>query len=141
MDLLTSGGWNWVVAAHLRRLPQEPEAKLFAPHDRAEVCGNASVPDLASKGRRLVSRRSKKRATRDANGHDTVMAKLQRRLLQGSTGSGKGGRFPEVYRDAVALDQAATNRDALFDRLHGVWTSLERDKQAAQAIYGYFGAL
>ena len=101
LDLLTYEGWDWVVAARLRSLPQVLEAKLFVTRDRAVVSEDAGVADLALKGWRLVLRRGKKRATRDASERDKIVAKLQRRPVQGIKGSGKRGRFLKTGRDAV----------------------------------------
>ena len=141
LDLLTLEGWDWVVAARLRNLPHSLEAKLFAPQDWSEVSEDASVTELQLKGRRLVLRHSANHAARDAWEREKTVAKLQRRLAQGIKGSGRRSRFLKVSRRAVELDQAAIDRDASFDGIRGVWTSLDRDKHAAHDICGYYGAL
>ena len=138
LDLLASQGWDWVVAARLRSLPRRMEAALSASHDWVTVSEDISVTERQIKGRCLVLRYSKKRAAKDAYERDRIVEKCKRRLTQGIKGSGKRGRFLKVDRNAVALDQDAIDRDACFDGLHGVWTSLDRDNHPAQHIYAYY---
>ena len=141
LDLLASQGWDWVVAARLRSLPRRMEAELFESQDWVAVSEDISVTELQLKGQRLVLRHSKKRAAKDVHERDRIVEKLKRSLRQGIKGSGKRGRFLKVDRDAVELDQDAIDRDACFDGLHGVWTSLDRESHPAQHIYAYYGEL
>ncbi len=141
LDLLASQGWDWVVAARLRSLPRRMEAELFESHDWVAVSEDISVTELQLKGQRLVLRHSKKRADKDVHERDSIVEKLKRSLRQGIKGSGKRGRFLKVDRNAVDLDQDAIDRDACFDGLHGVWTSLDRESHPAQHIYAYYGEL
>ena len=141
LDLLASEGWDWVVAARLRSLSRTMEAMLFKPHDWIMVSEDTRMAELALQGQRLVIRHSESRARKNALEREKTVAKLQQRLTQGIKGNGKAGRFLSVDRGAVTLDHDAIERDARYDGLHGVWTSLDRKRYAAQDIYAYYGQL
>ena len=141
LDLLASEGWDWVVAARLRSLSRTMEAMLFKPHNWIMVSEDTRIAELALQGQRLVIRHSESRARKNALEREKTVAKLQQRLTQGIKGNGKAGRFLSVDRGAVTLDHDAIERDARYDGLHGVWTSLDRKRYAAQDIYAYYGQL
>lgn len=141
LDLLTSEGWHFVVAARLRSLARRVDATLFGSHDWVVTGEDTRVADVALQGLRLVLRYSQNRAAKDVHERERIVEKLKRRLTQGIKGNGKQGRNLKVDRGAVALNQAAIDRDARFDGLHGLWTNLDRDRHPAQHIYQYYGEL
>ena len=54
-------------------------------------------------------------------------------------GKGRGGRFLKVDPSGVSLHEEAIARDAQYDGLHGVWTSLPDMKAAS--VYAQYGEL
>ena len=107
----------------------------MSPAAKVESTNNEATPQ------RLVIRHSESRARKNALERERTVAKLQQRLTQGIKGNGKAERFLRVDHGAVTLDHEAIERDARYDGLHGVWTSLDRKRYAAQDIYAYYGQL
>ena len=69
------------------------------------------------------------------------MEKAGKRLAEGIKGSRRRGRYLKVERGAVSISEEAIRRDEQFDGLHGVWTSLDKEKHSAAEIYQYYGEL
>ena len=152
LAMLTREGFDWVVAARLRRLPerelQTVEEKLAAVR---AVSGEASgsgpaageegwlaehtVPSGPMKGRRLVIHASPKRARKDARDRARALDRARKRLTADVKGRGRAGRFIRVKEGALSINDDAVTRDARFDGLHGLWTSLDDPAPEIRAHY------
>lgn len=141
LEELERRGCEWVVAARLRRLGKESEKKVVNWEQWEEAGDERKVGDLDMGGRRLVLRRCAKRARKDALDHEAAVEKARKRLGEGIKGSGRRGRYLKVEAGAVSINEEAIRRDEQFDGLHGVWTSLDRDRYSAEEVYGYYGEL
>ena len=139
MALLTKRGFDYVVAARLRKLPKF-EALL---ENRAwmDAGSDARITEVGLQGRRLVLRHSGKKAAKDAHDRDKAIERLTKRLAAGIKGKGRSGRFIKVNQDALSLDEAAIARDKVFDGLHGVWTSLSAEHLPARHVYRHYREL
>ena len=152
LSALESAGFEWVVAARLRRLGAEDLAELSPGASGWESCesGGEEAPEGvgrgprirelvltqgAMKGRRLVVTWNPKKARRDARQRAEAVAKAKKRVKAAATGKGRPARFLRVRRGAMTFDQEAEHRDALFDGLHGVLTSLPDPAPAIRAHY------
>ena len=151
---LESAGFEWVVAARLRRLGVEDLAELSpgasgwessesgeeeeeAPEGvgRGPRIRELVLTQGAMKGRRLVVTWNPKKARRDARQRAEAVAKAKKRVKAAATGKGRPARFLRVQRGAMTFDQEAEHRDALVDGLHGVLTSLPDPAPAIRAHY------
>ena len=130
LKTLSEAGFDWVVAARLRSLSEaelEPVFssrgwKFFGEADsRGRTC---KILDCKVKGRRLVVRYSPEKARKDAHEREHALEQLQKNLPQGLRGSGRRQRYLKIQKGAVCIDATAVQRDACFDGLHGIWTSL-----------------
>ena len=152
LSALESAGFEWVVAARLRRLGAEDLAELSPGASGWESweSGGEEAPEGvgrgprirelvltqgAMKGRRLVVTWNPKKARRDARQRAEAVAKAKKRVKAAATGKGRPARFLRVRRGAMTFDQEAEHRDALFDGLHGVLTSLPDPAPAIRAHY------
>ena len=146
LSALTAAGFDWVMAVGLRKLGEGDLAVLAGAEGwetGAEPEGSGEFPRLldhtvlsgALRGRRLVVRHSPKKARKDRRDRAEAVRRAQQRLAAGLTGKGRVGRFLRVHRGAVEFDQEAVRRDALFDGLHGVLTSLPDPPAAIRAHY------
>ena len=153
LSALESAGFEWVVAARLRRLGAEDLAELSpgaSGWESSESGEEEEAPEGvgrgprirelvltqgAMKGRRLVVTWNPKKARRDARQRAEAVAKAKKRVKAAATGKGRPARFLRVRRGAMTFDQEAEHRDALFDGLHGVLTSLPDPAPATRAHY------
>ncbi len=72
---------------------------------------------------------------------EAALEKAEKRLSEGIKDSGRRGRYLKVEKGAVSISEEAVRRDEQFDGLHGVWTSLGREKHSAEEVYRYYGEL
>ena len=141
LTALSAAGFDWVVAARLRQLQ---EGDLGAVEERLRGAEGA-VPDGrlvdhtvvggSMKGRRLVVHYSSKRARKDARDRARALDRAHRRLDTAVRGRGRTGRFIKADAGALSIDDEAVVRDARFDGLHGLWTSLEDPGPDIRARY------
>ncbi len=141
LKVLEQRGYDWVVAARLRSMSAEDQDRVFEHGEWEGVGEGKSVGDMEVNGRRLVVRHCEKRARKDSRDREDALEKLEGRMARGIKGNGRRGRFLKIESGAVSIDTEAVERDEKFDGLHGVWTSLEREKHSAQDVYGYYGEL
>lgn len=143
---MTRLGFDWVVAARLRRLPRTEWAALEAPEtwaahgggaddDEAKRLRDHTVARGSMAGQRLVLRYYPKKARKDRADRDAALATAGRRLTKGVKGKGRAARYLRIRKGAVSLDRRKVAEDALFDGLHGVWTSLPDPPAAVRAHY------
>lgn len=115
-------GHDHIVAARLRALPKRLrervcDLKNYTPDDSR---GHRRL-DLVDDGNRLIVVRDPKRAEKDKHQRDERIAKAEAAIKGGDIGH---KRYVCVEGGTPRLDQDAIDRDAQYDGLHGVWTSL-----------------
>ena len=140
---LSAAGFDWVVAARLRQLQDRDLGMVEEQLGRGAAEG--AVPDGrlvdhtvvggSMKGRRLVVHYSSKRARKDARDRARALDRAHRRLDTAVRGRGRTGRFIKADAGALSIDDEAVVRDARFDGLHGLWTSLEDPGPDIRARY------
>lgn len=141
IEVLERRGYDWVVAARLRSMSREDQDRVF-DHAQWEDTGDGKfLGDMEVRGRRLVLRHCEKRARKDSVDREKALEKLEGRMARGIKGNGRRGRFLKIESGAVSIDEEAVRRDGKFDGLHGVWTSLERERHSAEEVYGHYGEL
>ena len=128
---LTEAGLDWVVPARLRKLKGADFAALGTPQEWAPQPrdGKGRLRRLTERqinGRRLVVRYCPNRARRDGRVREKAVEKAEEKIAKGEPLGRHPGRFLKRKRDAVTLNRKAIERDALFDGLHGIWTSLSQ---------------
>ena len=64
-----------------------------------------------------------------------AVEKAEEKIVKGEPLGRHPGRFLKRKCDAVTLNPKAIERDALFDGLHGVWTSLSPPASQIRAQY------
>ena len=82
------------------------------------------VLDITLNGRRLVVRYCPKKALKDAAQRARIVSKLRARLPTKVAYSLRLGRYLQVKKDAVSINEQAIVDDARLDGMHAVWTSL-----------------
>ena len=104
LDALTAAGFDWVLAASLRKLP-EAEVKRLRRAAGWEPDGTPDAKDPEPRlfdhtvgggryrGRRLIVRHCPKKARKDARDRERAVAKARKRLAEGIRGKGRAGRF------------------------------------------------
>ncbi len=139
-------GFDWVVAARLRRLSGTERGALAKPENWPLAHSEESDRDAlrlselvashgALAGRRLVLRYSPKKARKDRADRATALLAAKKRLGDAVKGKGRAARYLTVDKGAVRLDPQRVAEDALFDGLHGVWTSLPDPPAVIRAHY------
>lgn len=145
-------GFEWVVAARLRKLREEDFAALSAEAegwsvyageaaDRAEPGGRGPqirehrLLEGPHRGRRPVATYSPSRARRQAHQREEAVERARRKVKGDAVGRSRAGRCLKLERGALSFDEEAEKRDALYDGLHGVLTSLEEPVEWVRAQY------
>ena len=146
LDALTAAGFDWVLAASLRKLPEgevrrlrqasgwEPDGTPDAK-DREPRLFDHTVGGGRYRGRRLIVRHCPKKARKDARDRERAVAKARKRLAEGIRGKGRAGRFLTIRQGAVTFNDEAVARDALFDGFHAVLTNLSDPPATIRAHY------
>ncbi len=144
---MTRLGFDWVVAARLRNLPRKEWGALAAPEswpahpageesdDAAKRLRDYTVQGGSMAGHRLVLRYVPKKARKDRADRDAALTTARGRLAKGVKGKGRAARYLRIRKGAVSLDQTKVAEDALFDGVHGVWTSLSDPPATVRAHY------
>lgn len=152
LEAMDKAGFEWVVAARLRKLGEVDFAALSEKaegwsvyagdaEDRAEPGGRGPqirehrLLEGALRGRRLVATYSPRRARRDVRRRKEAEERARRESKGEVVGRGRAGRYLRVEPGAVTFDKEAAERDARFDGLHGVLTSLEAPVEWVRAQY------
>ena len=152
LEAMDEAGFEWVVAARLRKLREEDFAALSAEaegwqvyageaEDRAEPGGRGPqirehrLLEGPHRGRRLVATYSPLRARRQAHQREEAVERARRKVKGDAVGRSRAGRYLKLKRGALSFDEEAEKRDALYDGLHGVLTSLEEPVEWVRAQY------
>jgi transposase len=148
LKILDEYGYNYIVAAKLRSLAKEIQAKILDEKNyRPKVLKNelAWISDMEYEDRRLIVSYKKRRAIQDDKEREQVLNKI--RKLIGSKGptskliSNRGvKKFTVTDENAkTVLDEERIAADALWDGLHGVITNIKKDK--AESIIARYANL
>jgi len=132
---LDRAGFDWVVAAGLRKLRPQDLKAVTAPGWKDRELRDYTLRCGVLAGRRLIVRYSAAKARRDAHTRKKAVARAKRRLGSAVKGRGRDARYLTVASGAVALDHKAIERDELFDGLHGVLTNLDSSAQKVRSFY------
>lgn len=135
IELLESRGYNYIIAAKIRKLPQQlQEMVLDGSNYKINVIGNAIawIGEFEYNQQRLIVSYKQKRAIKDAKDRQTIIDKIKKRLGKCTntdrliTNSGvkkytiSTGSKTEISEDKIA-------QDSLWDGLHGVITNIKPD--------------
>lgn len=130
---LDSQGYQYVVAAKLRAMPNELKSEILAAQNYgATVLGDelAWTGEFSYKERRLVVSYKKARAKRDATQREQVLNKITNTL--GSAGDTKKlitnqgvKKYTKTEASTTVLDDVKVAEDMAWDGLHGVITNIK----------------
>lgn len=145
LSLLEAHGYNYIVAAKLRSLPEETQVKVLDENNyKPTVLKNefAWINELEHEGRRLIVTYKTRRAIKDNKEREQVLNKIKKLIgAKGSTRkliSNQGIKKFTVTDESskTVLDEERIAADALWDGLHGVITNLKED-EASSVIARY----
>ena len=139
LAMLRSLGCDYVVAARLRSLNKAQTTIITGKQSWKRLCTGKKITEHVLGGRRLILRYCPEKAKRDVHKREEAIEKGKKELTSGVKGKGRGGRFLKVDPSGVSLHEEAIARDAQYDGLHGVWTSLPDMKAAS--VYAQYGEL
>ncbi len=139
LAMLRSLGCDYVVAARLRSLNKAQTTIITGKQSWKRLRTGKKITEHVLGGRRLILRYCPEKAKRDVHKREEAIAKVKKELTSGVKGKGRGGRFLKVDPSGVSLHEEAIARDAQYDGLHGVWTSLPDMKAAS--VYAQYGEL
>jgi len=148
LSLLEANGYNYIVAAKLRSLPEETQAKVLDENNyKPTVLKNefAWINELEHEGRRLIVTYKTRRAIKDNKEREQVLNKIKKLIgAKGSTRkliSNQGVKKFTVTDESskTILDEERIAADALWDGLHGVITNLKHDE--ASSIFARYARL
>ena len=137
--MLRSLGCDYVVAARLRSLNKAQTKIITGKQSWTRLRTGKKITEHVLGGRRLILRYCPEKAKRDVHKREEAIEKGKKELTSGVKGKGRGGRFLKVDPSGVSLHEEAIARDAQYDGLHGVWTSLPDMKAAS--VYAQYGEL
>ncbi len=137
--MLRSLGCDYVVAARLRSLNKAQTKIITGKQSWKRLRTGKKITEHVLGGRRLILRYCPEKAKRDVHKREEAIEKGKKELTSGVKGKGRGGRFLNVDPSGVSLHEEAIARDAQYDGLHGVWTSLPDMKAAS--VYAQYGEL
>jgi transposase len=148
LSILEAHGYNYIVAAKLRSLPEATQSKILDDANyKPTVLKNefAWINELEHDGRRLIVSYKKRRAIKDNKEREQVLNKIKKLIgAKGSTRkliSNYGVKKFTVTDEAskTVLDEERIAEDALWDGLHGVITNLKNDE--AETIIARYARL
>ena len=137
--MLRSLGCDYVVAARLRSLNKAQTTIITGKQSWTRLRTGKKITEHVLGGRRLILRYCPEKAKRDVHKREEAIEKVKKERTSGVKGKGRGGRFLKVDPSGVSLHEEAIARDAQYDGLHGVWTSLPDMKAAS--VYAQYGEL
>jgi transposase len=148
LSILEVHGYNYIVAAKLRGLPEETQVKVLDDKNyKPTVLKNefAWINELEHEGRRLIVSYKKQRAIKDNKEREQVLNKIKKLIgAKGSTRkliSNSGVKKYTITDETskTVLDEERIAHDALWDGLHGVITNLKHDE--AETIIARYARL
>lgn len=148
LAILEANGYNYIVAAKLRGLSEDIQAKILDDNNyKPTILKNefAWINELKYEGRRLIVSYKKQRAIKDNKEREQILNKIkkligtkgQTRKLISNQGVKKFTHTDESSKTILDEDRIAA--DALWDGLHGVITNLKDDK--AETIIARYARL
>lgn len=149
IEFLTQKGYDYIVAAKLRSLPKTvQQAILQEKHYRITTTQNALmwVGEFEYQGQRLIASFKTQRALKDKKDRERILEKIQKTLGGSSCVVGRAvtnrgiKKFTSTKENTgIYVDEDKINRDALWDGMHGVLTSLKEEK--AETILARYARL
>lgn len=148
LSLLDAHGYNYIVAAKLRSLSKNTQAKMFDENNyRPTVLNNEFgwIGELEHEERRLIVTYKTRRAIKDVKERERVLNKIKKVIgTEGSTKkliNNQGVKKFTVTDESskTAIDDGRIARDALWDGLHGVITNLKND--TAESVIARYARL
>jgi transposase len=144
LSLLESSGYQYVVAAKLRGLPNEVKAKLFDDNNyKAKLLKDefSWIGEFEHKDRRLVVSYKSSRASHDKKQREVILEKIKKRIgEEGSTKKLINNQGVKKYTSSDSsrtyIDQDKIDEDSLWDGLHGVITNI-KDLEASHILGRY----
>jgi len=141
---LESGGYQYVVAAKLRSLPEDLKSSILSDKQyHATVLDNELTwtGEFSYKNRRLVVSYKNSRAKRDATQREQVLDKISKTLgADGNTQrliTNKGvKKFTKTEKTKTVLNEETIAEDMAWDGLHGVITN-RKDASHADMLSRY----
>lgn len=137
LALLDKHGYNYIVAAKLRKLSDEAQKAILDENNyHPTILKNdfAWINEQEYEGRRLIVSYKKQRALKDLNERQQVLDKIQKligakgstRKLISNSGVKKYTRTDEESK--TTIDEERVIADALWDGLHGIITNIKGAK-------------
>ena len=145
IDLLESLGYQYIIAAKLRSLPDHLKADILdEKYYQPAVLNNefSWIGEFEYQGQRLITSYKSRRAMKDLKDRQRLLDKLQKTI--GKKGNPKklitnqgAKKFVTVNDDAtVIVDETKIENAAQWDGLHGIITNI-RDDASASLISRY----
>ena len=140
LSYLKSMGCDYVVAARLRSLNRKHQELITGSHDWKLLSDGRKLREHRITGLRLILRYCPAYAARASKKRQEQVDKAKEKLAKKSfQASGKGGRFIKLAKNEATLNYEAIAKEAQFDGLHGIFTSLKGE--TPQEIYRRYGEL
>ena len=148
---LEAKGYNYVLGARLRNLPQELQNTILNPDNYHTITPQEtkediqSIGDFTHKDHRLIVNHSAKRARKDAHEREKNIEKLQKRLAKNKstkTFLGNSGykKFLDLSRPSVVkVNEERVAAEARWDGLCGIMTNIK--DQEAQGLLSHYRGL
>lgn len=142
--LLDKHGYQYVIAAKLKSLPESLKCQIVAEsYYQPELIENALtwVREFEYKDQRLIVSYRESRAKKDAQDRQRILDKLEKQL--GKAGNTKklvtnrgAKQYVKMEHAQAVIDTEKIEQAQLWDGLHGVITNI-RDKKAAELLGRY----
>lgn len=144
LSLLEAKGYQYVVAAKLRAMPEALKHELLSEnnyhmHPMGDEC--VWIGEFSYKHRRLITSYKKSRARRDEKQREQIVQKITKTL--GSDGDTKkvitnqGVKKFTITQDSITtLDENKIHADSIWDGMHGVITNM-KEAQATEILSRY----
>ena len=132
---------DWVVAARLRSMGRKDFESLGSWEDwpAQEADAKGRVRRMISRtigGRRLVVRYCPRHARRSVRLRDKAVERAKVRLK-----NARPGKFLTLATGSLRLNREAIQRDAQYDGLHAVWTSLSEAEASDAQVRTHYAEL
>jgi len=141
LELMEANGYNYVVAAKLRKLPQPMQNKIlneknyridFTEKDVAWI-GEFEYGD----NRRLITTYTPSRAKNDRNKRKQILDAIEPKTGNASKLIKNGAkRYVKIEAGETSLDEDKITRDQMWDGMHGIITNVH-DKHAKEILAKY----
>ncbi len=138
--LLESLGYQYIIAAKLKALPEKLKSDILAEkYYEPTILNNefAWIGEFKYQGQRLITSYKSRRAMKDLKDRERVLDKVKKTMGKKShpkkliTNQGVK-KFVTVNDDAtVALDENKIEEGAQWDGLHGIITNIQKDDRAS----------